>query len=87
MRCDSPRYRGNLNDWRSLQREGPRIPCGRRVDYRRLGGNEALIASDTRMCISSFEPITYGYVYGGDIARCSVDDCLEENPAPCDVAV
>lgn len=32
------------------------------------------------MCVSSFEPITYGYVYGGDIARCSVDDYLEETP-------
>ena len=45
-------------------------------DFRRLGGYEALIAS----CISSFEPITYGYVYGEDIVRCSVDDYLEENP-------
>ena len=56
MRCDSP-VLGNLNDWRSLQREDLASLAG---DFRRLGGYEALIAS----CISSFGRLHTGYVYG-----------------------
>ena len=59
---------------------GPRIPCGRRVDLRRVSDYEALIAPDAHMYISSFEPVACGYVYGGDVTRCSADNYLKENP-------
>ncbi|MFQ9742800.1 MAG: hypothetical protein ACLRX5_10205 [Slackia sp.] len=36
---------------------------------------------------AQLEPVACGHIYGGNVAKCSVDDYLEENPAPCDVAV
>lgn len=42
---------------------------------------------DAVYLFAQLEPVACDYVYGGDITRCSVDDYLEENPAPCDVAV
>lgn len=42
---------------------------------------------DAVSLFARLELVACGYVYKRDISRCSVDDYLEENPAPCDVAV
>ena len=39
------------------------------------------------LLFARLEPIAHSYVYEGSIDRCSVDNYLEEHPAPCDVAV
>lgn len=65
----------------------------------RAAHHEHLFASAGRNCatlqscrdavslFAQLEPVACGYVYGNDIARCSVDDYLKDNPAPCDVIV
>lgn len=42
---------------------------------------------DAVSLFAQLEPVACSYVYGRDIARCSVDSYLKENPAPCDVAI
>ena len=42
---------------------------------------------DAALLFAQLEPIAHSYVYKGNINRCSVDNYLEEHPAPCDVAV
>ena len=42
---------------------------------------------DAVSLFAQLEPVTCDYVYGGDITRCSVDNYLKQNPAPCDVIV
>lgn len=42
---------------------------------------------DAASLFAQLEPVACGYIYGGNVAKCSVDDYLEENPASCDVAV
>lgn len=54
----------------------PRCACASLQSYR-----------DAASLFAQLEPVACGYIYGGNVAKCSVDDYLEENPAPCDVAV
>lgn len=42
---------------------------------------------DAALLFAQLEPIAHSYVYKQSINRCSVDNYLEEHPAPCDVAV
>ena len=42
---------------------------------------------DAALLFAQLEPIAHSYVYRESINRCSVDNYLEEHPAPCDVAV
>lgn len=42
---------------------------------------------DAALLFARLEPIAHSYVYKGNINRCSVDNYLEEHPAPCDVTV
>ena len=42
---------------------------------------------DAALLFAQLEPIAHSYVYKESINRCSVDNYLEEHPAPCDVAV
>lgn len=53
------------------------------------GRNCATLSScrDAASLFSQLESFACGYVYGRDITKCSVDNYLEEHPAPCDVAI